>query len=80
MSPSRYEDEPPWWMDSGMSEADDDDDDGRLVIDEPPMSLVAPSLEPQQHDIDEEDKRSFYLAYYQRSLEQYRTILLPWQP
>ena len=79
LSPSRYEDEPPWWMDSGMSEADDDDD-GRLVIDESPMSPVPASLETDQDDTDEEEERSYYLQYYQRSLEDYRTILLPSQP
>ena len=71
--------ESPWWMDSGMSEADDDDD-GRLVIDESPMSPVPASHKTDQDDTDDEEERSYYLQYYQRSLEDYRTILLPSQP
>ena len=77
-SPGRYHADPRWWEDSGMSEADNEDDDGRLVIDESPRS---PSPQPEEDDDDDEEaERTYYLAYYQRSLAEYINLLLPREP
>ena len=74
-------------IDSGMSEADeaessdDEEDEGRLVMDlDSPRSPSPPP--PSDDEEDDEDERSYYLALYQSSLQQYIGLLLqsPRQP